>query len=86
MLHDAARHQWLVLDLSKRDSYLVHGLHDPIDVGIAPDGLVLWIYENDLEVLVGRILVDPVGIKNAEVGTAASNALLRCSLERSLVL
>jgi hypothetical protein len=39
---------------------LVDGLGDPVDAGIAADGLVLGVDEDDLEVLVGRVLVDPV--------------------------
>jgi hypothetical protein len=39
---------------------LVNWLDDPVDAGITTDGLVLRIDENDLKVLVGRVLVDPV--------------------------
>jgi hypothetical protein len=40
-------------------AYLVNGLADPVDAGIAADGLVLRIHEDDLKVLVGRVLIDP---------------------------
>jgi hypothetical protein len=39
---------------------LVDRLDDPVDAGIAADGLVLRVDEDDFEVLVGRVLVDPV--------------------------
>lgn len=39
---------------------LVNGVDDPVNTGVAADGLVLWVDENDLVVLVGRVLVDPV--------------------------
>ena len=35
-------------------------VNDPVDSGVSSDGLVGGINEDDLEVLVGRILVDPV--------------------------
>jgi hypothetical protein len=65
---------------------LVDGLDDPVDTGIAADGLVLGVDENDLVVLVGRVLVDPVRVEDAQVGAAASDTLLSGRLERTLVL
>lgn len=38
---------------------------DPVDAGITSDSLVRRIDEDDLEVLVYTILVDPVGLQNA---------------------
>jgi hypothetical protein len=43
-----------------RLAVLVNWLDDPVDAGITADGLVLGIDEDDLKVLVGRVLVDPV--------------------------
>lgn len=43
-----------------RFSVLVNWLDDPVDSGVSSDGLVGWVNEDDLEVLVCRILVDPV--------------------------
>jgi len=57
---------------------LVDWLDDPVDARIAADGLVLRINEDNLIVLVGRVLVDPVRVENTQVGTAASDTLL-CS-------
>lgn len=47
---------------STRFSVLVDWVDDPVDTGIAADGLVLRVNEDDLEVLVGGVLVDPVGV------------------------
>lgn len=41
---------------------LVDGVNDPVDASIAADSLVLGVDEDDLKVLVGRVLVDPVGV------------------------
>ena len=64
----------------------MHRLEDPVDAGITADGLVLGIDEDDLEVLVGGVLVDPVGVEHAQVGAAASDTLLSGGTERALVL
>lgn len=65
---------------------LVDGVDDPVDTGILSDGLVLGVDEDDLVVLVGRVLVDPVRVKDAQVGAAAADTLLGGGLEGSLVL
>ena len=65
---------------------LVDGVDDPVDAGIAADGLVLGVDQDDLVVLVGRVLVDPVRVENAQVGAAAADTLLSSRLERALVL
>lgn len=65
---------------------LVHGVDDPVDAGIAADGLVLGVDEDDLEVLVGGVLVDPVGVEDTEVGATAADTLLSGGLEGALVL
>jgi hypothetical protein len=65
---------------------LVHRVDDPVDAGIATDGLVLGVNEDDLVVLVGGVLVDPVGVQDAEVGAAAADTLLSSGLEGALVL
>jgi hypothetical protein len=55
---------------------LVHGLHDPVDAGIVSDGTVLGVHHDDLEVLVGGVLVDPVRVEHAHVLGVAAGALL----------
>lgn len=65
---------------------LVDGVDDPVDAGVVADGLVLGVDEDDLVVLVGRVLVDPVRVENAQVGATAADTLLSGRLERALVL
>lgn len=65
---------------------LVDGVDDPVDAGVLADGLVLGVDEDDLVVLVGRVLVDPVRVEDAEVSAAAADTLLSGGLERALVL
>jgi hypothetical protein len=69
-----------------RLAVLVDGGDDPVDAGIAADGLVLGVDEDDLEVLVGGVLVDPVRVQDAQVSTAAADTLLSGRLEGALVL
>jgi hypothetical protein len=66
--------------------YLVDWLDDPVDTGIAADSLVLGVHEDDFVVLVGRVLVDPVGVENAEIGAAAADTLFSGGSEGALVL
>ena len=56
--------------------YLVNGLHDPVDTCIAADSLVLRINQDNFEVLVGGVLVDPVGVQHSQVCAATANTLL----------
>lgn len=62
------------------------GVADPVDAGVAADGLVLGVDTDDLEVLVGGVLVDPVGVQDTQVGAAAANTLLSSSTEGTLIL
>jgi hypothetical protein len=64
---------------------LVDWVDDPVDAGIAADGLVLRVNENDLEVFVGRVLVNPVRVENTQIGATTSNTLLSSGLQGSLV-
>jgi hypothetical protein len=65
---------------------LVHRVDDPVDAGVTADGLVLRVDEDDLVVLVGGVLVDPVGVQDAQVGATATDTLLSGGLEGALVL
>lgn len=65
---------------------LVDGVNDPVDAGITANDLVGRIDENDLKVLVSRVLVDPVRVQDTEIGAAAANTLLSSGTELSLVL
>ena len=55
---------------------LVNRIADPVDASITADGLVLGVDEDNLEVLVGGILVDPVGVEDSQVGAATTDSLL----------
>ena len=59
---------------------------DPVDAGVTADGLVLGVDKDNLEVLVGRVLVDPVGVQDTQVGATAANTLLSGSTKSTLVL
>jgi len=65
---------------------LVDGIDDPANARIAADSLVLRIDEDDLEVFVGGVLVDPVRVEDTQVGATTSDTLLSSRLEGSLVL
>jgi len=65
---------------------LVNGVDDPVDPGITANCLVLRVYQDDLKVLICGVLVDPVGVKDPQVRTPASNTLLGRRLQRTLVL
>lgn len=65
---------------------LVDGVDDPVDAGVDADGLVLGVNEDDLVVLVGGVLVDPVRVEDAQVSAAATNTLLSGGLQGALVL
>jgi hypothetical protein len=69
-----------------RFTVLVNRLDDPVDADITTNCLVLRINKNNLIVFVGRVLVDPVGVEDSQVGTSSSNTLLGCRLKGSLVL
>ena len=55
---------------------LVDRVADPVDACVTADCLVLRIDENDLEVLVGGVCVDPVRVEDAQVGAATTDSLL----------
>ena len=64
---------------------LVDRLDNPIDARITTDGFVLGVNENNLEVLVCRVLVDPVRVQDTQVGAAASDTFFGGGFEGSLV-
>ena len=55
---------------------LVDRVDDPVDAGVAANGLVLRVDEDDLEVFVCRVLVNPVRVEHTQVSAATSDALL----------
>ena len=64
----------------------MNAVADPVDARVAADGLVLGIDQDHLVVLVGRVLVDPVRVEDAQVSAAAANTLLGSRLQGTLVL
>lgn len=56
---------------------LLNRVADPVDLGVAANSVVVWIDANDLEVLVGGILSDPVGVQNTESTHATTNTFLK---------
>lgn len=66
-------------------TYLVHRVDYPVDPWVATNCFVLWVNEDDLEVFVGGILVDPVGIEDSKVGTATTNTLFGGRFQRALI-
>jgi len=64
---------------------LVDWLDDPVDAGITANGLMLGINQDDLVVLVCGVLVDPVGVEDAEVGAATADTLFSGGSEGALV-
>lgn len=67
------------------ETYFMNGFDNPIDSWITPDCFVLRINQNDFKVLVCRILIYPIRVKNSQICTTASNTLFRGWFERALV-
>lgn len=62
------------------------GVADPVDAGVATDGLVGGVDEDDLVVLVDTVLVDPVRVEDAKSTTATGDTLLGGRAEGALEL
>lgn len=67
-------------------SYLVDGVNDPVDSAVLSDGLVRWVDQDDLKVLVCAVLVDPVRVEDSQIGASFADTLLSSRSQRSLVL
>ena len=65
---------------------LVNGVGDPVDAGIAADGLVVGVDTDDLEVLVHTVLVHPVRVEHTQIGSLTTNALLSENAKRTVGL
>ncbi len=65
---------------------LVYRVADPVDAGIVTDLGVGRIYKDDLVVLHGSILIDPVRVQYTEIGKLTSNLLLGNGLKVTLEL
>ena len=67
-------------------SMSVLGGDNPVDAGIATDGLVGWVDHDDFKELEGGVLTAPVSIEHAEVAALAGNTLLGVGLVTALSL
>lgn len=64
---------------------LVNRVADPVVTSISSDGLVRWINKDDFEVLVGRILVNPVRVQNSQVSSTTTDSFFSSGSQSSLV-
>jgi len=64
----------------------VNRVDDPVDSWVSSNSLVRGVNEDDLEVFVGRVLVDPVGVQDSQVGASSTNSFFGGGAEGSLVL
>ena len=66
-------------------SHLMHRIDDPVYSRVTANCFVLRVDENNFEVFVGGILINPIGIEDPEIGATSTNALFSSRLEGSLV-
>jgi hypothetical protein len=59
---------------------------DPVNLGVVADSDMVGVHENDLKVLVGRVLVHPIRVENAHVCALGSYALLSNRTQRTAEL
>lgn len=64
---------------------LVNWIDDPVDSWVSSDGLVRRIDQDNFEVLVSRILVNPVRVQNSQVACTTADTLFSSSPQGSLV-
>lgn len=57
-------------------SVLVDRIGNPVDTRIISDARVVWIDKDDLKILVGGILVNPVRVQDSQVCSNTTNTLL----------
>lgn len=67
-------------------SSLVDGVANPVDLGVTSNGGVRGVDQDDLSVVVGGVVVDPVRVQHTQVSATSANTLLSNGAERSLVL
>ena len=67
-------------------SVLVDRVGDPVVGWVVSDGVVGWVDENDFEVLVGGVFVNPVGVEDSQVGGSSTDSFFGSDLQGLLVL
>ena len=65
---------------------LVDSITDPVGLGIPSDGRMGDVHHDNLEVLVGRVLSNPVGVEDPQTLESPAHSLLRDGLEVTLGL
>jgi len=61
---------------STKLTVLVDGVNNPVNPGVVADCVVSNVNENNLVILVGRVLVDPVGVQNSQSSELTPGTLL----------
>lgn len=64
---------------------LVHGLGDPLGVGVPPDGLVEGIDQDHFEELVSGIFAHPIGVQDSQSPAVTASTFLEEKLMQQAV-
>ena len=64
-------------------SVLVHGVADPVDLGVVSDRVVRRVHENHIVVLVGTVLVHPVRVQHSQVRASLADSVFGHGLQVS---
>lgn len=67
-------------------SSLVDWVDNPVVSWVSSDRIVRWINQDNLKVLVGGVLVNPVGVQDSQVRSTTADSLLSSGSQGSLVL
>lgn len=67
-------------------SVLVDWVDNPVVSWVSSDSVVRWINQDNLVVLVGGVLVNPVRVQDSQVSSSSTNSLLSGDSQRLLVL
>lgn len=62
---------------------LLHWGGNPLKLGVVSDGVVVGVDEDNLEVLVGGVFTNPVGVQDSERAAVSANSLFSDGLESS---
>lgn len=67
-------------------SVLVDWVDNPVDSWVSSDGVVRWVHQDNLVVLVGGVLVNPVRVQDSQVSSSSADSLLSGDSQGLLVL
>jgi hypothetical protein len=65
---------------------LVHRVHDPVNAGVVSDRHVGGVHQDNLEVFVGGVLVDPVRVQHSQVHGKSASTLLSHAAQVASIL